>query len=188
MTSTPSTTVPLSSNAQNLINLLKPRIHARLLEVEQIPVSILLWGPGIDSTNPLWGIRTDLRDILRSRGHAAVFSEELCDISLPYSIRLQQLAQAQEFDLVISIPCTPGSIGEIHDFAADRRVNGKVLVFLNNEHISGYSASSLSAISTLLSCQIEYYPNERETEIIRTTTLVEVQRIREIKYLLSGRF
>ena len=181
-------TVPLSSDAQNLLNRLIPRIHARLGEVERVPVSILLWGPGIDSTNPLWNTRTDLRDILRSKGHAAVFSEELCDPSSPYSIRLQQLAQAQEFDLVVSIPCTPGSIGEIHDFAADRRVNGKVLVFLNNEYMSGYSAQSLTAISTILSCQIEYYPNDRETDLIRTATLSEVQRIREVRYLLSGRF
>lgn len=183
-----TSTVPLSSDAQNLLDRLIPRIHSRLAEVERVPVSILLWGPGIDSTNPIWNTRTTLRDILREKGHAAVFSEELCDPSSPYSIRLQQLAQAQEFDLVVSIPCTPGSIGEIHDFAADRRVNGKVLVFLNNEYMSGYSSKSLTAISTILSCQIEYYPNEKETEIIRTATLSEVQRIREVRYLLSGRF
>lgn len=100
----------------------------------------------------------------------------------------QQLVQAQEFDLVVSIPCTPGSIGEVHDFAADRRVNAKLLVFINRQHVSGYASQSLEAISTILSCEIEYYPDETETKIIEERTLLEAQKIREMKYLLAGRY
>ena len=179
---------PLSHNAQKLVDSLKPRILDRLLEVNQVPVSVLIWGPGENSENPLRSVREDLRSQLRQNGHAAVFSEELSDLSLPFSIRMQQLAQAQEFDLIVSIPCTPGSIGEIHDFASDRRVSGKVLVFLNSDFLVGYSASSLKSINSFVSCQIEYYPNETDTEIIFSTTLSEVQKIREIKYLLAGRY
>jgi hypothetical protein len=179
---------PLTREAAQLLDRLRPRIQAGLSEVNRVPTSVLVWGPGIDSDSPLREVRYRLRSKLRENGHAAVYSEELVDLHSSYSIRLQQLIQAQEFDLVISIPCTPGSIGEVHDFAADRRVNAKLLVFINRQHVSGYGPQSLEAISTLLSCEIEYYPSETETTIIEERTLVEAQKIREMKYLLAGRY
>jgi hypothetical protein len=159
-----------------------------LAEAAKVPVSVLVWGPGIGSPSQLSDVRAQLRSDLRKKGHAAFFSEELCDSTLPESVRLQQLAQAEEFDLIVSIPATPGSIGEVHDFAADRRVNGKLLVFLNEQHRAGYSAQSLAALSTLISGRLVYYPDEGETLVIFEVTLDQVQRIRELKYLLAGRF
>jgi hypothetical protein len=127
----------------------------------------------------------DLRRDLRLDGHAAFFSEELCDPHSADSIRLQQLAQAQEFDVIVSLPCTPGSIAEIHDFVADRRISDHTLVFVNNEHVNGYGPQSLLAISTILSHRLQYYPNERDTGVIYRVTMQEVQRIREMKYILA---
>ena len=121
-------------------------------------------------------------------GHAAFFSEELCDPTAPYSVRIQQLAQAQKFDLVVSVPATPGAIAEVHDFAADRRVTAKVVVFLNQEHANGYSSQSLQTLSTIISCHLEYYPSESDTAIIEVRTLDHVQRIRELKYVMLGRY
>jgi hypothetical protein len=152
--------IPLSREAAELINRIIPRLQERLAEVNRVPVSVLLWGPGIDSTSKLAEVRQELRRRLREDGHAAFYSEELCDPTTPHSLRIQQLAQAQEFDLIVSTPCTPGSIGEIHDFAADRRVNSKILIFLNQEFLEGYSPKSLIALETVISCQLAYYPNE----------------------------
>jgi hypothetical protein len=180
--------IPLSQEASDLLSRLLPRIRQRLVEVNRVPVSVLLWGPGIASSSPLAVVRADLRKSLRENGHAALYSEELHDPNLPYSLRLQQLAQAQEFDLIVSTPCTPGSIGEIHDFAADHRVNSKTLVFLNEQHLDGYSPQSLATLQTLISCQIEYYPHEGECTRIIEVTLDNVRRIREMKYILAGRF
>jgi len=180
--------VPLTPEAADLANRLRPLIKGRLAEANKVPVSVLVWGPGIDSSSPLSSTRADLRSRLRQEGHAAFFSEELCDSHLPDSIRLQQLAQAQEFDLIVSIPATPGSIGEVHDFAADRRVNGKLFVFLNQQFIAGYSAQSLSALNSVVSNRLFYYPSEDEAAVIIEVTAYEVQRIREMKYILAGRF
>jgi hypothetical protein len=104
------------------------------------------------------------------------------------SVRLQQLAQAQEFDLIVSLPSSPGAIAEIHDFAADRRVHAKTLIFINQTHAGGYGPQSLSSISSILSCQLEYYPSEDDCECIKEVTKREVQRVREMKYILMGRF
>jgi len=179
---------PLTEEAAQLLARIRPRIHTVLSEVRRIPVAVLLWGPGIESNSPLTPVRLQLRTKLREEGHAAVYSEEISDPAQPYSVRLQQLAQAQEFDLIVSIPCTAGSIGEVHDFAADRRVRGKLLVFLNSQYLSGYSPQSLEAISTVLSCQVIHYPNEHEATIIEDKTLSEAQKIREMKYILMGRY
>lgn len=180
--------VPLSSEAAAFRERILDRIDDRLAEVFKVPVGILLWGPGLDSDNPLAPVRLRLRSTLRENGHAAFFSEELCDPHKPFSIRIQQLAQAQDFDLIVSMPCTPGSLGEVHDFAADRRIHAKLLVFLNELHSSGYSAQSLEALSTFLSCHLAYYPDENNTAVIERRTLEEVQKIRELKYILAGRY
>ena len=180
--------IPLTPEALDFRRRVLARIDGRLAEVDRVPVGVLLWGPASDAETPLATLRVSLRTRLRQDGHAAFFSEELCDPSKRFSVRLQQLAQAQDFDLIVSLPCTPGSLGEIHDFAADRRVHAKLLVFLNQLHLEGYSAQSLQALSTILSCQLEYYPNESEAGIIEARTLAEVQKIRELKYILAGRY
>lgn len=179
--------VPLTTEASDLLSRLRLRIRDRLAEARRVPVAVLIWGPGIQSSSPLAAIRLDLRDTLRNDGHAAAFSEELCETSSGCSIRLQQLVHAQEFDLIVSMPCTPGAIAEIHDFAADHRVNSKTLVFVDSSHMDGYAVKSLSAISTTSSCRVEWYPNDGETSIIPNVTLQEVQRLREMKYLFPGR-
>jgi hypothetical protein len=179
---------PLSPEALRFRERIFARIDERLAEVNRTPAGILLWGPGLDSTNPLAAVRLNLRSRLRQIGHAAFYSEELCDPSKPFSVRLQQLAQAQDFDLIVSLPCTPGSLAEVHDFAADRRVHAKLLIFLNELHLPGYSAQSLQALSSLLSCHLQYYPNEDETDVIELRTLAEAQKIRELKYILAGRY
>lgn len=182
--------IPISDEAQELLARIMPRIKSRLNEVNRVPVSVLLWGPGIESSSPISLVRAELRSTLRSLGHAAFYSEELYDESDSYSLRLQQLAQAQEFDLIVSMPCTPGSIGEIHDFAADRRVHSKILVFLDSQYSDGYSAKSIVALETVLSCQIEYYNGGSVDccEGITRVTCDNVQRIREMKYIGAGRY
>ncbi len=178
---------PLSPEARRLSMTILPRIKTQLQEVNRVPVSVLLWGPGIKSSSPLAHLRTNIRSKLREKGHACFLSEEIQDPNSPFSVRTQEVVQAQEFDLVVSLPCTPGSIAEVHDFASDRRVTAKMLVFLNKQHVKGYSARSLQALSTILSLKIEYYPSEKELSPIQEVTFEHVQRIREMKYLIGGR-
>lgn len=177
---------PLSPEAQSFLERLRPKIRSSLLEIQRIPVSVLLWGPSPDKACPIANMRKTLRSELRGKGHAAFFSEELCDPLSDFSLRIQQLIQAQNFDLVVSLPSSPGSVAEVHDFASDSRVNAKMLVLLNENSISGYGAQSLQAISSILSCQIFTYPSEEHIDCVKDRVFSEVQRIREIKYLLFG--
>jgi len=178
---------PLKPQALKLFDRIKPKIQKELVNLTEIPVSVLLWGPSPDSIDELGQLRLDLRDELRENGHLALFSEEIVDTSLPTSIRIQQLIHAQEFDIIVSMPSTAGSIGELHDFAGDRRINSKLVVCLNEEYLGGYSNQSIQAFCTALTLEAIYYKGISELPIIKQAVLNHIQRIREVKYFYGGR-
>src|SRR6266581_402818 len=91
--------IALSPEAARLAARITPQIQEALKDVNKVPVSVLLWGPGIDSHHPVYAVRAALRSELRNNGHAAFYSEELWDPNSSHSVRIQQLAQAQNFDL-----------------------------------------------------------------------------------------
>jgi hypothetical protein len=175
--------IPLTPEASRFLERIRPKIAEGLQDVQRVPVAVLLWGPGITSSHPLAGLRSQLRAVLRANGHLALLSEELWDPASSVSLRVQQLVQAESFDLVVSIPATAGAIGEVHDFAAHPRVNSKLLVFLNQECIDGYSEQSLRALSTVLSCQVEYYASEDDASQVERVIMEQAQRLREIKFM-----
>lgn len=177
----------LSTEAIQLLQEMLPKYNQRLSEIKRIPISILIWGPTPTSSSAVGNIRKQLRSTLRQEGNLAMFSEELCEEDCNFSTRLQQLVQAEQYDLIISIPETPGSIGEIHDFASDPRVNKKILIFLNENFSTGYSNSSLISISCILSSEIVTYTDDTINMII-TYSLNTVNKIKEYKYLTEGRY
>jgi hypothetical protein len=179
---------PLSPEARTLMDRVRPRVAAELASLSKIPVSILLWGPSLTSELALAQLRIELRSTLRAQGHAAFYSEELCDPESQFSLRVQQIAQAQEFDLVVSLPGTPGSVGEAHDFAADRRIHAKLLVFLNRTDLAGYSSKSLRALNAIMACELIYYDGEDDFHSVFEAVASQVTRIREMKYILAGRY
>lgn len=175
----------LSEEALNMLKEFLPRQKKIEQEVLKIPVMALIWGASPSSESKLGGIRRELREVLRKEGHLAMYSEELCQEDSKLSIRAQQLIQAQEFDLIISIPGPQGSIAEIHDFTSDNRVRNKILLFLDKTYEHGYSHQSLFAIGNTLGCKIVIYENEDDYETILHTTLKEINSIRECKFLFG---
>lgn len=178
---------PLSPEARHFLDRIGPRIRVGLDECSKIPVGVLVWGPGMSSAHPLAAVRLALRARLRQKGHLAMYSEELCDPASPHSLRVQQFVQAQNFDLVVSLPGTAGAIAEVHDFASHPRVSAKMLVFVSKEHIGGYGEDSLRALSTVLTAQVEYYPDDSDTGRIEEVTMAQVQRIQELKFMYGWR-
>lgn len=177
----------LSDEAKQLLHKILPKYNQKLSEIKKLPISILIWGPSPTSESAIGQIRKLLREKLRKDGNLAMFSEELCDEDCGFSIRLQQLVQAEQYDLIISIPETPGAIGEIHDFASDTRINNKILIFANKKYATGYSVSSLESISCLLSAEVVMYDDDSIDSII-TYSLNTVNKIKEYKYITGGRY
>ena len=89
--------------------------------MRRVPVAALIWGACPSTHNILGQARLALKDTLLREGHLARFSEDLLDPECDHSILAQQVAQAEAHDIIFSIPGTPGSLAEIHDFAQNSR-------------------------------------------------------------------
>ena len=157
-----------------------------LERISKVPVAALVWGPTPTSADPVAQARLSLRDALRSNGHLAEFSEDLYDSSLPQSNLVQQVAQAEVFDIVFSIPASFGSIGEIHDFARIPGLSHKVIAFIDQMHLGSYSSQSLLATQTSASCKVEVYDASKLPDSILKPALDQVRRLQELLYV-SGR-
>ena len=172
----------LKAPAQHLFNSMKSNIAIGFSEVQEIPASILLWGPNPNDKSKISNLRLELRKDLISKGNVAKFSEELIQRN-QLSTRIQQLIHAQHFDLIISFPTSPGAIAEIHDFSLDSRINRKLMVFLDQKYDFGYGNQSLNAICSVETFRIEVYKGNKDIPRIKRIIYKAVQTIKEMKYI-----
>jgi hypothetical protein len=104
---------------------------------------ILVWGPGPNG-GKLYEKRVQIRNQLRKLGHAALFSEEIDSISnmnIPPDVR--ELQQATLADFLVVLQASPGSTAEVHDFGRFLQLGDKMLIFIDEHHIHGYSYTGL---------------------------------------------
>jgi hypothetical protein len=125
---------------------------------------VLIWGPG-PKGGALFRKRCEIREALRMKGHAAVFSEELESEFRGFdaSIKARELLQACAADFITVIYGSPGAVAEVHDFGGfARELGSKMLIFVDSDHRSGYGYSGLlSELSTKFNnVRIFRYPND----------------------------
>lgn len=126
----------------------KPQYEKLQRAVEQTPLAILVWGPGA-SAGDLYQKRLQIRDELRRRGHAAFFSEEL-ERMAPQSMSQKGIEFLQAADLIVVMQASYGSVAEVHDFAEQRVINFKMLIFIDEKARDGYSyRGALQELKTL---------------------------------------
>lgn len=164
------------------------RLREQALErITRIPIATLIWGPSPTSQTPSADARRILRDRLRHEGHLARFSEELINFESELSIVSQQLAQAEAFDIVFSIPDSIGSVAEIHDFSRIPWLSHKIVAFVNSEWNDGYSNQSLIQLQSIVTCQIQHYKSADMPNGVVQTALGMVRRLQEVYYMLGRR-
>jgi hypothetical protein len=159
---------------------------AALEEVDRIPIAVLIWGPSPTAATPAAATRVRLRDELINDGHLAQFSEDLIDRTVDRSIQLQQLTHVQSHDIVFSIPDSPGSIAEIHDFAKVPGLSHKIITFLDRGWNGGYSNLTLLEFQSQITCAIELYDAGDLPACIVQKARAIVRRLQEI-YYFGGR-
>jgi hypothetical protein len=102
-------------------------------------------GPGPAGAD-LFQKRQQIRGLLRLRGDAAFFSEEL-DVAysdFSASARARELLQAHGADFLVVLYSSPGAIAEVHDFGGFLyELGSKMLVFIDSRHVSGYGYTGL---------------------------------------------
>ena len=157
-------------------------------EIEATPVAILIWGADPNSDTPLARVRVLLKDTLNDRGHLARFSEEMYEAGHHHSVLAQQVAHAKAFDVIFSIPGSPGSIAEIHDFAHLPEISHKLMAFLDNEWDAGYASSSLIQGQSMVTVRITKYAGSDIPNSIIDSALFEVQKLQPIFFMQGRRF
>lgn len=168
---------------KNQIALKRAEATAR---ISRVPIAALVWGPNPTSADPVSTTRVGLRDALRANGHVADFSEELYDPASTLSVFAQQVAHAEAYDVVFTIPSSFGAVAEVHDFARLSAVSRKVIAFVDEAHLNGYSHQSLIAAQTSASCRVETYDSHNLPNCIIDRALGEIRRLQELFYI-SGR-
>jgi hypothetical protein len=163
------------------------RIEA-LARIDKIPVAALIWGPSPNSGTTIAAVRLRLRDELNNQGHHAIFSEDLVDPASHRSIFAQQISQAEAFDIVFSIPDSPGSIAEIHDFARIPELSHKVVAFLNQDWDNGYANQSLLQLQSNITCRVQPYRATDLPDCIILPAIDLVRRLQEYFYASGRRF
>ena len=177
--------VPLSPRAKEYFNTVFKLKYEQLQQaVKQTPLAILVWGPGA-SAGDLYQKRLQIRDELRRRGHAALFSEELED-SAPTSLSQKgiEFLQAQAADLIVVMQASYGSVAEVHDFAEHRVINFKLLIFIDERATDGYSYhGALSELKALYNNIETYkYPDDITQCHLLTKVLEKVNVLQMVKY------
>lgn len=157
--------LPMSARAREFYeNSFLPQYQELTRRVKQTPLAVLVWGPGRNGGD-LFAKRVQIVNRLRDMGIAAIFSEEV-DEDVPNameSVRDRELLQAIAADFIIALYVSPGSVGEVHDMAGfTGDIASKMLVFLDEKHLSGYGASgALSELRALYGNVEPYrYPDD----------------------------
>lgn len=114
---------------------------ACLRKVQEVTLSILVWGPNPQSDSPVARKRKEIREELKKLGHNAMFSEDLLNQTDNASEKLNEFAQAQAAHLIIIlVEDAPGALAEAHDFCNHPDIAPNVYVMIPKKYEEGYSA------------------------------------------------
>ena len=191
--STPSATisldaVPLSPRAKEIFETkFKPRLAQIQIERTQVPLTILVWGSGPGDA-PMYAKRTQIRDELRRLDHAAFFSEDLAAMKKPgESEKTFEYEQAKSADVIIVLMVSFGSVAEVHDFADDRDIASKMLVFVSDAATGGYSyQGALTDLkATFRNVETFHAPDDIVSCRLKTIALDYVNHLQATKWLAA---
>jgi len=177
----------LSPEAERYLVEVEQRRLAVLSAVSRLPIGVLIWGPAPTGDSRVAQARRLLRDEMIRRGHLAQFSEDLLLKDSTYSVQLQQLSHVEAADIVFSLPDSPGSIAEVHDFAKLPKLSHKIVTFLDRQWNDGYANRSLIELQSRVTCAIEPYDAEQLPSCIISKAAEMVGRLQELYWLLGRR-
>lgn len=149
-------------------------------------LTVLLWGPG-PSGDDIYKKRCELKDQLRNLGHQADFSEDICSSELRsaggLNLSVTEFFQAKTYDYIVCLMASPGSIGEVHDFAKHRMLAAKMMICIDRRYKDGYGAQGAIRIFEGLNGKLDWF--ESPTDVnechLATRILDQIQKVAEMK-------
>jgi len=135
-------------------------------EIEKTQLSILIWGPGAND-DKMYGKRVEILNELRGKDLDAFFSEEeIKETPTKNNLSLKniEMSQAQAVDLIIVIPCSIGSIAELHDFAAFKNIAAKMLIFMDEHTKVSYTGRGAARDLSNIYRKVETFKYPEDTQ------------------------
>lgn len=115
--------------------------------LNEIKLNILVFGPQVkvmssdERTRKLQNKRIDIHKELTDLGHEAKYAEELVDPNGPNAL-YQEVVIMREFDLIVILIDSPGSIVEVTTVALNPNFALKSQLFLDSDYIEGLAAEA----------------------------------------------
>jgi len=151
-----------------------------------IRLRILILGPG-RTGGDIYVKRCQIRDIMTQLGHEAHFCEELLTPDLlqrsGLNLGVAEYVQALTYDYIICLMASPGSVGEVHDFARNKKMAAKMMICVDGKHKGGYSAQSVIRIFESYNGKIDWfdYPADITHCHLASRVVEHIEKIAERK-------
>ena len=126
---------------------------AELIQDAVLPIqlSILVFGPQVETlsnderTRNLQNKRVEIRESLEELGHNVKYAEELVDPSLvgpSANPVVQELVIMHEYDFIVTLVGSPGSIVEATLIASKHLLAKKSSLYIDKDHIDGLAGQA----------------------------------------------
>jgi hypothetical protein len=175
---------PRTAAAERELARFRAAYERNLQRLQEIALSILVWGPAPESGTPVARKRREIRDTLICQGHNAMFSEELAGDGGRASMKSRELAQARAAHLVLILyGDSPGAIAETHDFCAHPEIAPKVLVIIPRKFKTGYAGRGALRDLELAHGGVFWY-TDRDLDVcnVCTRAVVRAQALRNLRF------
>ena len=159
-----------------------------LARIRGVRISALIWGPDPISKTPVGLTRRELRRALEEDGHLVRYSEDLYDPNAEFSLLAQQVADVEAHDITFSLPDSPGSIAEAHDFARIPSISHRIVTFVDTAHNDGYANKALLELQSTATCRVQIYNGTDLPGCVIKHARDLVRRLQEFYYLMGRRF
>jgi hypothetical protein len=162
--------------------------------IGSIKLSILVFGPQVHTVSPdertrnLQNKRKEIRNSLEMLGHKVNYAEDLVDPSLPGiagNPMLQELVIMSEYDLIVTLVGSPGSIVEASMIAQKPNLARKTSLYLDEDHIDGLVGQACRMAQTMGAHFKTYkYPTDLVDCNLLGYVSSRVSEFQTMKYLL----
>ena len=162
--------------------------------VDALKLKILVFGPQVHTpscdvrTAKLQDKRRDIRGKLEGLGHSVKYAEDLVDPHLPGptgNAFFQELVVMREYDLIVTIVDSPGSIVEAVAISLNPQLAQKSSLFLDNAYIGGLVGEACRNAADIGAHFETYaYPKDLDDCHLFGYILDRASKIQKMKYLL----
>lgn len=153
----------------------------------RVVLRVLIFGPA-PSNSDIYAKRLQIRNLLEKLGHVVHYGEDVCtpDILFKTGLNLSvaELIQARKYDYIVVLMTSPGTIGEVHDFAGKREFATRMMICVDAQHQLGYSGQGILRIFEGLNGKIDWfrYPIDVTDCHLASRILDQVAKVAESKH------